>query len=176
MWSKSYFCKNAEFSDSRKDWKETHWSCCQWDYGWFKLSLPFPFWVPQHFYKNVSHFYNEEVWWQFFKESLMALETKHQVFQAGRQRSCLPRWGVEKGPAPYTDRLAIHDPILSAPAEPSFWSPCAERQNPGNLSLQKSPLPSPQQWEMEKGSTYDEDSCNGDGRVHENCGRSTEGV
>lgn len=38
------------------------------------------------------------------------------------------------------------------------------------------PQPTPQQWEMEKGSTYDEDSCNGDGRVHENCRGSTEGV
>ena len=37
----------------------------------------------------------------------------------GRGLVCL-EWGVEKGPAPYTDRLAIHDPVLSAPAEPSF--------------------------------------------------------
>lgn len=54
-----------------------------------------------------------------FKESLILLETKHQVFQAGRQGLvCLD--GVwRKNLAPYfTDRLAIHDPILSAPAEP----------------------------------------------------------
>lgn len=35
-------------------------------------------------------------------------------------------------------------------------------------------LACPSHQEMEGGSTYNEDGGNGDGRVHENCGGSTE--
>ena len=69
-------------------------------------------------------------------------------------------------------RLSVHCRVSSpTDDEPSSEVPVKKGQTLGELSLQSS-CPTPHR-QAEEGATHNEDSCNGDGRVHENCGGST---